>query len=93
MIASRLIVTLMLLLMPDFVGAQPPPRVPRIGVLSPAPIAAASGPPFDAFREALHDLGYVEGKNMALEFRLADGRLTDCQDSPQTWCASRSTSS
>ena len=76
MIARRLIVTLILLLMPDSVGAQPPPRVPRIGVLSPAPIAAASAPPFDAFREALHELGYVEGKTIALEFRLADGRFS-----------------
>ena len=49
--------------------------IPRIGILSPAPTTAASASPFSAFREALRSLGYVEGKNIALEFRLADGKF------------------
>jgi putative ABC transport system substrate-binding protein len=47
--------------------------MPRIGILSPAPPAAVTGSPFDAFREALRELGYVEGKNIVLEFRFAAG--------------------
>jgi hypothetical protein len=41
----------------------------RIGILSPA--AAASIPLFEAFRQGLRALGYVEGHNIILEFRLA----------------------
>ena len=53
--------------------AQPMARVPRIGVLSVAPMTAADGPTFNAFREAMRDLGYVEGKTVAIELRLAGG--------------------
>jgi putative ABC transport system substrate-binding protein len=69
------IVTLALLLLPSLSGAQPAAGVPRIGVLSPAPSGAASGSPFSVFREALRSLGYVEGKDIAFEFRLADGKF------------------
>jgi len=69
-----LVVAVILSLMPPAAGAQPTARIPRIGVLSPAPVAAASASPFSAFREALRELGYVEGRNIALEFRLADGK-------------------
>ena len=31
---------------------------------------------FDAFREGLRDLGYIEGRNIILEFRLAHGDLS-----------------
>ena len=70
---ATLIVTLVLFVMPLAAGAQPATRIPRIGILSPAPPAAAAGSPFDAFREALRELGYVEGKNIALEYRFAAG--------------------
>src|SRR5262249_36369254 len=72
---GRLAAGLMALLVPYVVAAQPVTRMPRIGILSPAPITAASAPPFDAFQEALRELGYVEGKNVALEFRLAGGEF------------------
>jgi len=68
------IVTLVLLVMPLAAGAQPAVRIPRIGVLSPAPAAAAGGSPYDAFREGLRELGYVEGKNIVLDFRFAGGK-------------------
>jgi putative ABC transport system substrate-binding protein len=73
---AALMVTLVLLSMPLAASAQPGARVPRIGILSPAPAAAASPggtPVFDAFREALRELGYVEGRNITLEFRLTAG--------------------
>src|SRR5437868_12083654 len=41
---------------PLVAGAQPATRIPRVGLLSPAPPAAAAGMPYDAFREALREL-------------------------------------
>lgn len=49
-----------------------PSRVYRIGYLSGA-TQAASAPVLEKFREALRDLGYVEGRNLALEVRWTDG--------------------
>jgi hypothetical protein len=51
------------------VGAQQAPVRPLIGLLS--PITAADAKPFiTAFRSALRDLGYVEGRNMAIAITL-----------------------
>jgi len=53
--------------------AQPPGKVPRIGFLgvgSPAAFAT----PVAAFRHGLRDLGYVEGQNVGMESRWAEGR-------------------
>ena len=46
-------------------------KIPRVGVLTPADSADTAI--FDAFRAGLRDLGYVEGHNLILEFRLAHG--------------------
>jgi ABC-type uncharacterized transport system substrate-binding protein len=75
MMTCPLAVMLVLLLLPSSAGAQQATKIPRIGILSPAPVAAASASPFSFFRDALRELGYVEGKNIALEFRLADGQF------------------
>jgi putative ABC transport system substrate-binding protein len=55
------------------VSAQPSSKVWRVGVLETTSMAqnAAS---FDAFRQSLHDLGYVEGQNLIIEYRSAEGR-------------------
>jgi putative tryptophan/tyrosine transport system substrate-binding protein len=67
------ILTLSLLAAPLTGTAQPRSKVPRIGILSPA--AEASSPSWEAFRQGLRDLGYVEGQNIVLEYRFAAGQL------------------
>jgi len=52
-------------------AAQQPGKVFRIGVLSPA--ERSSTKIFDAFREGLRDLGYIDGQNIQIEYRLAAG--------------------
>ena len=53
--------------------AQQPKKVPRIGYLS-------GSPPFsiaehnEAFRQGLRELGYMEGKNIVIEWRSAEGK-------------------
>ena len=51
--------------------AQQPSRVPRIGYLDPI---SRSNPWVEAFRSGLHDLGYVEGRNINIEYRSAEGK-------------------
>jgi putative ABC transport system substrate-binding protein len=46
-------------------------KIPRVGILTQAENERA--PILDAFREGLRDLGYVEGRNVILEFRFARG--------------------
>jgi putative ABC transport system substrate-binding protein len=48
---------------------QAPPKIPRVGILAPAESDKTAF--FDAFRAGLRDLGYVEGRNIILEFGLA----------------------
>ena len=55
-------------------GAPQPTKIPRIGYLvatSPSSNAARIGP----FRQGLRELGYVEGKNIVIEWRYAEGKL------------------
>jgi putative ABC transport system substrate-binding protein len=64
-----------LLLPPAHASAQQPPaKIPRVGILSPAD--SDKTPIFDAFRQGLRDLGWVEGRDIILEFRLARGDFT-----------------
>jgi len=53
--------------------AQSSSKVWRIGVLETTSMAL-NAPNFDAFRQSLRDLGYVERKNLIIEYRSAEGR-------------------
>jgi ABC-type uncharacterized transport system substrate-binding protein len=53
--------------------AQQPKKVPRIGLLS--PYSLSSWVRIEAFRQGLRDLGYVEGQNIVIEHRYAEGNL------------------
>ena len=55
--------------------AQHPADIPRIGFVHSAGTLANPSPQFGAFRGGLQDLGYVEGKNILIESRYAEGRL------------------
>ena len=55
--------------------AQQPGKIPRVGYLSGTGSSADRGPYFEALRQGLHALGYVEGKNIAFEFRGAEGKI------------------
>ena len=53
---------------------QQPTKVPRIAyLLGSNPNGAAHG--VEAFRQGLRDLGYIEGKNILVEFRYGDGKV------------------
>jgi putative ABC transport system substrate-binding protein len=54
--------------------AQQPKKVPRIGYLT-SRASASDSTRSDAIRLALRELGYVEGQDIAIEYRYADGKL------------------
>jgi putative ABC transport system substrate-binding protein len=59
---------------PRAADAQQVGKVARIGWISAASVSAhARG--IESFRNALHELGYVDGKNISIEYRFAEGKL------------------
>src|SRR5262245_29009 len=54
-------------------AAQQPKKVPRIGYLS-ADDAPSESSRAEPIRLALRELGYIEGKNIAIEYRYAEGK-------------------
>jgi putative ABC transport system substrate-binding protein len=53
--------------------AQQPAKIRRVGFLG-GSLASANAARIQAFRQGLHELGYVEGKNIAIEQRWAEGK-------------------
>jgi putative ABC transport system substrate-binding protein len=72
-IAAALAIAIAFLIVVNLAAAQQSKKVPRIGYLSsgdPARDSAES----EAIRLALRDLGYIEGQNIATEYRYAEGK-------------------
>ena len=55
--------------------AQQPTKIPRIGYLSGAARIRPILVRIEAFRRGVRDLGYIEGKNILVEYRYAEGKL------------------
>jgi putative tryptophan/tyrosine transport system substrate-binding protein len=58
-----------LLASPFTTFAQQPTKLPRIGVLG-----NEDAPPWEGFRRGLRDLGYIDGRNVTMEWRWSEGR-------------------
>ena len=74
---KKILVSLLatLLLSPIYLArAQQPKKVPRIGFFFGAS-ASSNTDRTEAFRQGLRDLGYIEGKNILIEYRYADRKL------------------
>jgi putative ABC transport system substrate-binding protein len=72
---KRLVVALLALVLlaaPLAAEAQQPSGLPRVGVLRPG---SPPDPLVDDLKQGLRDLGYIEGQNVILEYRYADGNL------------------
>jgi putative ABC transport system substrate-binding protein len=65
---------------PFDIEAQQPSRVWRIGVLSPFSPSPGSHSTFEALAQGLRELGWVDGQNIAIEYRGTEGDLTRLPD-------------
>ena len=71
---NRLALCAMLVALSFPVGAQQPGKIPRIGYLIGSSFSTSAARR-EAFRQGLRELGYVEGKNIVIEWRSADEKL------------------
>jgi putative ABC transport system substrate-binding protein len=69
-VASSILVAIVLLALGVIADAQQPKKVARIGYLSTGSVLPATG---EAFQQGLRDLGYIEGQNITIEYRYAEG--------------------
>ena len=75
MLLGTLAFALLLLAAPLGVEAQPSEKVHRIGYLSGgSPSSARTSALVEAFRDGLREFGYVEGRNLTIEWRFSQGR-------------------
>src|SRR5688572_754334 len=73
MIPVRLLLSLVLVAVPLAAEAQRVNKVYRVGFLG-AASAAQYARQIEGMRQGLRDLGYIEGQNLVIEFRWAEGR-------------------
>jgi putative ABC transport system substrate-binding protein len=63
------------LILVEFAAAQQPAKVPRIGYL-----ASGAGSAFRPLQQRLEELGYIQGKNILIEYRSAEGKFDRLPD-------------
>jgi len=71
-----IIFALVLFVAPLVGDAQPPRKVPRIGYLSESSLGSAgpASPAITGFQIGLRELGYIDGKNIVIEYRFTEGK-------------------
>jgi putative tryptophan/tyrosine transport system substrate-binding protein len=74
----RFLVVLIVFAVSGRAEAQQPKKVPTIGFLAAGSLS--DQPYVDAFCQGLSDLGYIEGKNIAIEWRYAEGNVERAPD-------------
>src|SRR2546428_11194839 len=81
LIGLAVILTFSLILAPLAAEAQLAGRVPRIGIVSTFSLEHPQARELsDAFRQGPRELGYVEGRNIVIEYRSAQGRVERVPD-------------
>ena len=68
---SLFLVAAVLLTVAVVAEAQQPAKLPRIGFLR---VGSSADPYVEAFRQGLRELGYVEGRNIVIEYRFTEGK-------------------
>src|SRR5262245_37658853 len=71
--ASSLLIAVELLVFAGIAEAQQTGKIFRIGILDPS-TASGSAVVWEAFRQELSKLGWIEGKNIAIEYRFAENK-------------------
>jgi putative ABC transport system substrate-binding protein len=69
-----ILVAVVLLAVAVIAEAQQAKKIPRIGFLHSESRSSATSR-IESFRQAFHERGYVEGQNVAIEYRYAEGKL------------------
>ena len=84
----RIIVPLLLIALTQSpnVSAQTGSKVYRLGWVALDPAPTQLPPYFEALKARLAERGYVEGKNIAIEYRWAEGQLDRCPSLRPNWC-------
>ena len=73
-VVPSILVAVVLLALGVIAEAQQPKKVPRLGYLSSQDLATESARS-ERIRRALRELGYIEGQNIAFEYRYAEGKF------------------
>jgi ABC-type uncharacterized transport system substrate-binding protein len=71
-----LVLSALLLVLSFSAQAQQTKKIPRVGFLSPSAISGEF-PRFKAFKRGMQELGYVEGQNVLIEHRTAEGKIAN----------------
>jgi putative ABC transport system substrate-binding protein len=89
--ALSLLIAVALVAFAVIAQAQQPKKIPRIGYLAGSAATGSTG--IELIRLALRERGYIEGQNIAIEYRYAEGKRDNFLRLLPSWCVSRLISS